>query len=131
MLRYSSQAIGGHYTHLCQDFGEDAAKLEPLCAVGGNVSWHCRRGNNTALPKKVNIAIPPLGKYLENQSTDSNRHLNTNVYGSIIHNSQTWKQPTCPSMDEWMSKTCVYLKWNIIQPEIGSNSNTCYSIGKP
>ena len=30
---------------------------------------------------------------------------------------ETWKQPKCPSMDEWKEKMWyIYMQWNIIQP---------------
>lgn len=32
-------------------------------------------------------------------------HSSTHVPGSVIHNSQTWKQPECPSAGGWVSKT--------------------------
>lgn len=31
------------------------------------------------------------------------------------HSQQMWKQPTCPSKDEWMFKCCLFTQWNIIQ----------------
>jgi hypothetical protein len=32
------------------------------------------------------------------------RHLHTHVYCSTIHNSQVWKQPRCPTTDEWIKE---------------------------
>jgi hypothetical protein len=32
------------------------------------------------------------------------RHLHTHVYSSTIHNSQLWKQPRCPTINEWIKK---------------------------
>ena len=29
--------------------------------------------------------------------------------------AKTWKQPTCPSTDEWV-RWYIYIQWNIIQP---------------
>lgn len=107
------------------------AKLESLCAVGGNVKWHCRCGNDMALLEKVNIEFCFWVNTWKNQSMDLNRHVDTNVHGSSIHSSPTWKQATCPPVGEWVSKTCAYLKRNVIQPEIGRRSNVCYSTGEP
>ena len=42
-----------------------------------------------------------------------------NVHCSTVYNSQAWKHPKCPSMEEWRKKvweTYIYLKWNIIKP---------------
>ena len=31
--------------------------------------------------------------------------------------AKTWKQPKCPSTEEWIQKMrCTYTQWNIIQP---------------
>ena len=32
------------------------------------------------------------------------RDLNISVHSSTSHNSQSWKQPKCPSADEWVNK---------------------------
>ena len=31
------------------------------------------------------------------------------VHCTVIYNSQDWKQPKCPSVDEWIKKTVVYM----------------------
>ena len=30
--------------------------------------------------------------------------------------AKTWKQPECPSRDEWIKKMCTYMEWNTTQP---------------
>ena len=30
--------------------------------------------------------------------------------------ASTWKQPKCPSKDEWIKKIYTYIQWNITQP---------------
>ena len=31
--------------------------------------------------------------------------------------AETWEQPKCPSVDEWVKKLWyVYMQWNVIQP---------------
>ena len=30
--------------------------------------------------------------------------------------ARTWKQPKCPSTDEWIKKMCTYIQWTITQP---------------
>ena len=34
---------------------------------------------------------------------------------------RTWKQPRCPLTDEWIKKCGTYAKWNITQPQKGTN----------
>ena len=67
---------------------------------------------NTELP--YDLVTPILG-YLP-KGTES-RNFNTKVHSSIIQNRQPWKQPKCPSRDEWINKMQVYTKpEDIIQP---------------
>lgn len=34
----------------------------------------------------------------------STQKLYTDIYNSLIHNCQTWKQPRCPSVGEYINK---------------------------
>ena len=54
-----------------------------------------------------------LPKGVENLSPHKNLH--TDVYSSFIPNCQTWKQPRCLSLGEWI-KCGACRQWNIIQP---------------
>jgi hypothetical protein len=31
--------------------------------------------------------------------------------------ARLWKQPRCPTTDEWIQKMWVYTQWNFIQPQ--------------
>ena len=33
-------------------------------------------------------------------------HMHPQVYSSTINKAKVWKEPKCPSMDEWIKKTC-------------------------
>ena len=43
---------------------------------------------------------PLLGIYPKERKGESQRDLYNHVYNSIIHKSQSWKKPKCPSTDE-------------------------------
>ena len=34
--------------------------------------------------------------------------------------TKTWKQPTCPSTDEWTRRYSIYIQWNITQSSVSS-----------
>ena len=36
---------------------------------------------------------------------------------------RTWKQPRCPSTDDWIKKCGTYMQWNIIQPWKGMHES--------
>ena len=35
---------------------------------------------------------------------------------ALFTTARTWKQPRCPSTDEWIMKCGIYTQWNITQP---------------
>ena len=60
--------------------------------------------------------IPLLGIYPE--KTIIQKETCTTVFiAALFTIAKTWKQPKCPSTDEWIKKMWhIYIKWNIIQP---------------
>ena len=64
-------------------------------------------------PKNLKLELPydPAISLLDihPEKTDSKRYMYPNVHSSIIYIAKTWKQPKCPSVDEWIKKMwCVY-----------------------
>ena len=60
-------------------------------------------------------AIPLLGIYPEETKIekDTGSPLFT---ATLFARARTWKQPRCPSTDEWIKKLCTYTQWSITQP---------------
>ena len=60
-------------------------------------------------------AIPLLGIYSEEAKMEKDTciPLFTEALFTI---ARTWKQPRCPSTDEWIKKCGTYSQWNITQP---------------
>ena len=48
-------------------------------------------------------AIPLLGIYPD-KTLNLKRYMHPNVHSSTIYIAKTWKQPKCPSTDEWIKK---------------------------
>ena len=90
--------------------GEGVEKRECSCAVGGSVNWysHCG-GQYRDSFKKLGIkppydpAILFLGINLEETKIEKDTCIPmcTAVLFTI---ARTWKQPRCPSTDEWINK---------------------------
>ena len=60
-------------------------------------------------------AIPLLGIHTE--KTIIERNMYTEMFiAALFTIARTWKQPRCPSADEWIRKMCTYTPWNITQP---------------
>ena len=44
---------------------------------------------------------------------------------ALLTVAKTWKQPECPSADEWIKKRGPYIQWNITQPQKRMNNVIC------
>ena len=85
-------------------------KKEPSYTVGGNVNWysHCGERYGGSLKKlKISLpydpAIPLLGIYLE--KTIIRKDTCTPMFTAALFTlAKTWKQPKCPSTEEWINK---------------------------
>ena len=123
-------------------------KREPSCTVNGNVNWfsHYRRQYGNSLGKKLGIKLPYgptvllLGTYPEETMTakDTCAPVFTAALFTI---ARTWKQPRCPSTDEWIKKFWyiytidyysaikrnrfepVLMRWMNLEPTIQSEVN--------
>ena len=85
-------------------------KSESSCTVGGNVSWCSHYGKQyRRFLRKLKIelpydpAIPLLGIYLDKTiiQTDTCTPM---FIAALFTIAKTWKQPKCPSTDEWIKK---------------------------
>ena len=85
-------------------------KREPSYTVGGNVNWYRHYGKQHGVSvKKLKMelpydpAIPLLGIYP--QKTIMRKDTCTPVFiAALFTIARTWKQPKCPSMEEWIKK---------------------------
>ena len=84
-------------------------KREHPCTVGGNVNGYSHYERRYGFLKKLGIkppndpAIPLLGMYPEETKIEKDTciPLFTTALFTI---ARTWKQPRCPSADEWVRK---------------------------
>ena len=60
--------------------------------------------------------IPLLGIYLD--KTFLEKDTCTYMFIEALFTiAKTWKQPKCPSTDDWIRKLwCIYTQWNTTQP---------------
>ena len=89
-------------------------KREPSCTVGGNVNcqqplwrtiWRFLKKLKIELP--YNPAIPPLGIYPE-KTIIQKESCTTMFIAAVFSIARTWKQPKCPSTDEWIKMGHIY-----------------------
>ena len=60
-------------------------------------------------------AIPLLGIYPEETKIEKDTCIPLFI-AALFTIAGTWKQPRCPSADEWIKKLGTYTQWNITQP---------------
>ena len=81
---------------------------ELFCTLGGNVNWYGHYGEQYGESSKTrnklpyDPTIPLLGIHPEVRFHHWKRHMYPNVHCSTIYITRTWKQPRCPSTDEWI-----------------------------
>ena len=99
---------------------------EHSCIVCRNVSWrsHYGRQYGGSLGKLgvkllYDLAIPFLGIYPEETKTEKDTCIPLFIAALFII-ARTWKQPRCPSTDEWVKKL-----WYIYTMEHYSAINEC------
>ena len=84
-------------------------KREPSHTVGGNVNWCSHYGNHYGGSSKLKIelpydpAIPLLGIYPDKTIIRKDT-CTPMLIAALFMIAKTWKQPKCPSTDEWIKK---------------------------
>ena len=75
--------------------------------------WRFLRKLNIELP--LDPAIPLLGIYPE--KTTARKDTCTPMFiAALFTIAKTWKQPKCPSTEEWIQRCGTDTQWNITQP---------------
>ena len=87
-------------------------KREPYCPIGGNADWYSHCGKQYGISsKKLKMELPYdpaislLGIYPKYPKTPIRKNLCTPMFIAAISTIvKCWKQPKCPSVDEWIKK---------------------------
>ena len=84
-------------------------KREPSCIVGGDANWCSRSGKVWRFLKKLKIELPYdpatalLGIYPRDTGVLMHRSTCTPMFIAALSTiAKLWKEPKCPSIDEWM-----------------------------
>ena len=65
---------------------------------------------------------------LSHSSTCLFQDIKTQDVAALFTAAKRWKQPKCPSIDEWISPSGTRVQWNILSRRQEGNSNTCYHL---
>ena len=91
--------------------GEDVEKREALYSVGGNVNCCSHYGiQHGGFLKKLILelhydpVIPLLGIYLRTTKIPIWKDICSSMFIMVFTIAKIWKQPKCPSIDEWIRK---------------------------
>ena len=76
--------------------------------------WNFLRKLKMELP--LDPAIPLLGSYPKNPETPIQKNLYTPMYiAAQCAIAKCWKQPNCPSANEWIKNYGIFTQWNSTQ----------------
>ena len=86
-------------------------KQEPSCTVGGNANWCSHSGKVWRFLRKLKIDLPYdpaialLGIYPRDTGVLMHRGTCTPMFTAALSTiAKLWKEPKCPSPDEWIKK---------------------------
>jgi hypothetical protein len=71
--------------------------------------WRFRRKLDIILPE--NPAIPLLGTYPKEVPTGNKNTCSTMFIGALFIVARSWKEPRCPSTEEWVQKYGTFTQW--------------------
>ena len=97
------------------DAGEDVEKEEHCSIAGGIASWYNHSGNQCGGSSKLDIVlledpeIPLLGIYPEGVETGKKDTCSNMFIAALFIISSSWKEPRCPSTEEWIQKIVLHL----------------------
>ena len=101
-----------------KNVGQNVEKTKFSYSIGGNVNWCNRYGKQCKFLKKFrtklpyNLAIPFQGMYPKNMKTLVWKDRCTIIFIIALFTiAKIWKQPICPSTDEWIKNIlyiCIY-----------------------
>ena len=102
-------------------------KEELPYTVGRNTSWcsHSGKQYGCCLKKlKIELYYDPTIALLSIYPKDTNVVTCTPVFIAAMSTiAKLWKEPRCPSTDEWIKMWCIYIQWNITQPSERMNTS--------
>ena len=62
------------------------------------------------------LEIPLLGLYPKNTETPIQKNLCTPMFiATLFTIAKCWKQPKCPSVDEWIKNCGTFTQWNTME----------------
>ena len=112
-------------------------KREHSCTVGGNVDWYSHYGEQYGGFRKLKIELPynpaiPLWGIYPEKTIIQKESCITMFTAALFTIARTWKQPKCPSTDEWIKKMwCIYTMeyYSAIKKEW--NNTICSNMDRP
>jgi hypothetical protein len=75
--------------------------------------WWFLRNLDIALPEDPAIAL--LGIYPESVQTSKKETCSTRFIAALFLTARSWKEPRCPSTEEWVQKMWYITQWSTTQ----------------
>jgi hypothetical protein len=74
--------------------------------------WQFLRKLDIALPE--DLAIPLLGIYPKDMPTCNKDTCSTLFTAALFKITRSWKEPRCPSTEEWIPKCGIFTQWTYL-----------------
>ena len=89
----------------------------PLALLVGMQTGAAILENSVVIPQKIELPYDPaialLGIYPKDTGVLMHKGTCTTMFIAVFSTiAKLWKEPKCPSNDEWIKKMCFILQWN-------------------
>ena len=89
--------------------------------------WNFLKKLKMVLP--FDLAIPLLGLYPKNPETPIQKNLFTLMFIAVLFTTaKCWKEPKCPSVNEWIKKLWYIYKWKLCSRKKEGMPTLCDSV---
>ena len=96
--------------------GNPSALLVGVQTGAATVETICNFLKKLKMELPFDPAIPLLGLYPKNPETPIPKNLCTPIFRAAQFTiAKYWKQPKCPSINEWIKKLWYFTRWNTTQ----------------
>ena len=92
---------------MTKTFAEKFSHLKPSYIVGGNVNWYNHYGEHKTKNRATTYFAQPCNLtpgYMSEKNKIQKDTCTSMFIAALFTIARTWKQPNCPSTEEWIRK---------------------------
>jgi hypothetical protein len=97
------------------DAGKDVEKEEHSSIAGGTASWYNHSGNQFGSSSENWTQLYHSWAYTQDTPTCNKDTYSSMLIVAIFIIARSWKEPRCPSTEEWIQKCGTFTQWSTTQ----------------